>query len=334
MKPASPNSANQTTTLGGSASRQRIGWRRRFSAYFEHHQWVAVETLMELLKQPLASALTWLVIAIALTLPGILYVAVDNLSGVSDRLQTSTSMTVYFAPQTALLDVQQIAEQLPQQQPSIASVTLVSADEGLQQLQQVSEFAGVLDLIDNNPLPHLLIIEPVLGLTTAAADRLTADLMALRGVDAVDADNLWLQRLNAILAIAQKIVWMLWGLLGLAIVLVVGNTIRLTIATRMEEIKVMTLVGATKAWIRRPFLYMGLWYGAIGALISWLLLVSAWLVLRRSMDQLAQLYGIESLLQPLSAGLLVSLLLIAILLGWVGAYWSVRRHINQIGGLD
>lgn len=333
MKQAAPNS-NQKIMAGAAASPQRIGWRRRFSAYFEHHQWVAVETLMELLKQPVASALTWLVIAIALTLPGILFVAVDNLSGVSDRLQTSTSMTVYFAPQTPLTEVEEIAAQLPQQQEKVTSITVVSATEGLQQLQQMSEFAGVIDLIDSNPLPHLLIVEPILGLSAFEAQQLASDLESIAGVDSVDADNAWLQRLNAILSLIQKIVWMLWGLLGLAIVLVVGNTIRLTIATRMEEIKVMTLVGATKAWIRRPFLYMGLWYGAIGALLSWILLVSGWLVLGQSVDQLAALYGIETLLQPLSASLLVSLLVIAMLLGWLGAYWSVRRHINRVGGLD
>ena len=120
----------------------------------------------------------------------------------------------------------------------------------------------------------------------------------------------------------------------MAIILVVGNTIRLIIANREDEIRVMRLVGATNRWIRRPFLYMGIWYGAMGALLSWVLLVGSWLLLEPSLSKLADLYGLDSLLQPIEVELFAYLLAIAVTLGWFGAFWSVRRHLGKLQATD
>ena len=136
--------------------------------------------------------------------------------------------------------------------------------------------------------------------------------------------------LLAMLALAERLIWVLGLLLALAILLVVGNTIRLAIAARVDEIRVVKLVGGTNAWVRRPFLYTGLWYGMVGGLLAWLMLIICWLLLNGPVSNLADLYGSGFELKPLSATAALSLLLSAMLLGWLGAWWSVSRHLDQI----
>jgi cell division transport system permease protein len=132
------------------------------------------------------------------------------------------------------------------------------------------------------------------------------------------------------LAFSERLFTVLGFLLALAIVLVVGNTIRLAIAARVDEIRVVKLVGGTNAWVRRPFLYTGLWYGMIGGLLAWLLLILCWLLLRGPVVEMAQLYGSSFSLKPLSAVAALVLLGAAMLLGWLGAWWSVSRHLGEI----
>ena len=311
------------------ASTQNIGVLAKLLAWLGHHQLVAVETLLKLLSKPASSLLTWLVIAIALTLPGALWMAVNNVQQLSDTVQQSGRISVYL--DTGVSDDQaRTLQRRVDQLNHVARTELISADDALVQFSENSGFADALELLGENPLPAVLLVEPPLGTSNSDLSILKLQLQELAGVEEAVLDLAWLDRLNSLLALGQRVIVVLGGLLALAILLVVGNTIRLAIAARVDEIRVVKLVGATDAWVRRPFLYTGLWFGMVGGLLSWLMLFLCWLILQGPVAELAALYGSGFELQPLSGSASLLLLLAAMVLGWLGAWWSVSRHLSEI----
>ncbi len=311
------------------ASLQQSTLSKQFAGWAAHHQLVAVETLLKLLRNPVASVLTWLVIAISLTLPGALWMALDNAQQLSSRFQESGRITLYLRVNTSVDAGRNLSQELKKLN-NVASVEFIDADTALADFREHSGLDSALDFLEGNPLPSLILVEPRLGLTPAATESLLASLKAYPEVDSAQADMAWVERLRAILAFSERLFTVLGFLLALAIVLVVGNTIRLAIAARVDEIRVVKLVGGTNAWVRRPFLYTGLWYGMIGGLLAWLLLILCWLLLRGPVAEMAQLYGSNFSLKPLSAAAAFVLLSAAMLLGWLGAWWSVSRHLGEI----
>lgn len=311
------------------ASIHQITLKKRFEAWLAHHQLVAVETLLRMVRHPVASALTWLVIAIALTLPGVLWMSLDNMQQLSGSFQQSGRLTVYLAANASDSAGQGLAKKL-NQHASIKRAEYVSAEQSLAEFRQYSGLEAALEFLGENPLPAVILVEPPLGLSQAQTQQLINTIQQESVVESVQADLLWVERLHTLLKLTERIVWGLGFLLALAIVLVVGNTIRLDIAARVDEIRVVKLVGGTNAWVRRPFLYTGLWYGLIGGLLAWIFLIIFWLLLRGTVSELAQLYGASFSLKPLSAEAAMVLLGGAMLLGWLGAWWSVGRHLSRI----
>jgi cell division transport system permease protein len=319
---------NSVKTQAG-ASLQEIGMRKRLNAWAANHQLVAVETLMRLLSKPLASLLTWMVIAIALTLPGALWMALDNMEQLSGRFQASGRITLYLTPKATEQQGQQLSDRIAALD-SVANTEFIDADTALDDFRDNSGLQAALDFLPDNPLPAVILVEPPLGIEQAALLRLIEQLKSYQLVDSVQLDMAWVERLQAMLALAERLIGVLGVLLALAILLVVGNTIRLAIAARVDEIRVVKLVGGTNAYVRRPFLYTGLWYGMVGGLLAWLLLILCWALLNGPVADLAELYGSGFELKPLSAGAAMVLLLAAMLLGWLGAWWSVSRHLDHI----
>lgn len=318
---------NKRTNTG--ASIQDTGFKKRFEAWLAHHQQVAVETLIRLLQNPFASILTWFVIAIALTLPGALWMALDNTSQLSSQFQASGRITLYLQPTANIEEGQALSKRL-QQLENVVSTEFIDADSALAEFRENSGLQAALDFLPSNPLPSTIYVEPPLGLDTEQVQQLLEKLKDQHIVDSVQLDIAWVERLHSILALAERTVLVLGSLLALAIILVVGNTIRLAIAARIDEIRVVKLVGGTNAWVRRPFLYTGLWYGLIGGLFAWLLLIICWLILRGPTADLAMLYGSHFRLKPLSAYAALVILCSAMVLGWIGAWWSVSRHLGEI----
>ena len=326
---STPTRSAPTSAKRAGASQQRIGHRNRASAWMANHQLVAVETLIKLIARPLASLLTWLVIAIALTLPGALWMAVDNLQQLSGRFQESGRMTAYLATQASQQTAQELRTEISRWD-QVSGVTLIDADQALADFRQHSGLEQALELLPQNPLPHVLLVEPPLGINTQQLLQLSERLQRQSSIASVQLDMAWVERLLALLALGERVILVLGALLALAILLVVGNTIRLAIAARVDEIRVVKLVGGTNAYVRRPFLYTGLWYGMVGGLLSWGLLGGCWFLLVEPVSELASLYGSGFALQPLSAVAALTLLVAAMLLGWLGAWWSVSRHLDQI----
>lgn len=311
------------------ASAAKLGASEKFSAYFRNHQMVAVESLEKLLSTPASSLLTWLVIAIALTLPGALYMAVNNMQQLSGHFEASGQMTVFLATDISEVDSSALRLKIASLD-DVNKVDYISPAQALEEFTQYGGISEALSFLDENPLPAVLLVEPPLGIGKNELDRLVAQLKTFDQVDSVQVDMAWVERLLALLALAQRLVAVVGVLLALAIVLVVGNTIRLSIAARTEEIRVIKLVGGTNAYVRRPFLYSGFWYGAIGGILAWLMLGLCWILLQGPVSDIAALYGADFYLQPLPFTPACLLIFSASLLGLIGSWWSVQRHLVAI----
>lgn len=301
---------------------------RAVSHYLGLHRSNLIGAVQRLAKQPFATALTVLVIGIALALPAGLRVIVNNVGTVSASWQSAADFTVYLK-----LDVtQDAARRLTQTlaaRDDVGGVELIDRDKALAEFREQSGFGEALEALDSNPLPHTLVVRPASGVETDV-ESLAAAIRALPETDLVQLDTAWVSRLRAILGLAERVVALATVLLGLAVAIVVGNTIRLEINNRSVEIEVIKLVGGTDGFIRRPFLYLGLCYGLAGALLATVLVGVALLLLGPPVRSLAALYGSGFELRGLSLGESALLLAGGALLGWLGAGLATARHLRAI----
>lgn len=299
-----------------------------FTAGFEQHQSTAVDSLLRLLLDPVASLLTWAVIGIALALPLSLLLLLQNLQQLGAGLEQGGTISLYMNAGMATEALDEFAEMLARRS-DIAGVEFISADAALREFQSKSGFGEVLQGLDENPLPAVFLVTAT-QTDTAAVTALHAALRELPGVDVAQLDLQWMQRLNAMVGVATRLTLLLAGMLGLGVVLAIGNTVRLAIENRRAEIVVVKLVGGTDAYVARPFLYTGLWYGVGGGLLAVLLITLALFGLQAPVSTLMGTYDRDFSLIGLgiSNGFLV--LAGAGLLGWLGAWVSVLRHLRAI----
>jgi cell division transport system permease protein len=212
----------------------------------------------------------------------------------------------------------------------VETVRLIPADAAVAELSRDPGFAGALAALGSNPLPHTLVVRPLAATDRAALEQLAAEVGKAPGVDLVKVDLQWVERLNAVLDFLRRLGLITGGLLIATVVIVVGNTIRLDIQNRSAEIEVAKLLGATDAFVRRPFLYLGLWYGVLGGLTATLILLAGLWALGGPLSQLAGLYGSSFELGGTGAGSLLAVLAGGILAGWGGAWTAVSRHLAAI----
>jgi cell division transport system permease protein len=303
----------------------------------ERHLQTFVASLGRLARAPVGTLLTLGVIGIALALPAALGLLVDNARLASGGWQDALDLSVYLKPGVPDREGAQLAERVGAR-GDVASVRFVGPAEGLAEFRRWSGLGAALDALRDNPLPGMLIVRPradATGPDVAAVERLAAELRALPGVDQVQLDSEWVRRFSAILEALRRAVLLVAGLLGLAVLMIVGNTVRLDIDARRAEIEVVKLVGGSDGFVRRPFLYGGLWYGFGGALLGWLLVEVLVLALAGPVGRVAAAYGSAFALHGL--GLRESLLMLATGagLGWAGAYVSATRHLRRIEpGMD
>jgi cell division transport system permease protein len=298
--------------------------------WLTRHAQVALDSLGRLYRNPLATLMTAAVIGIALAMPASLYLLLNNMDRISGSWDGQASLSVFLRDTVAETDAGKLATRV-RGWPEVAEVTLVTPDQALEEFRQRSGFADVLDSLDENPLPMVLLVVPAQDhADPQSAAALQGRLQAMPESEQAQLDLQWVQRLNAMLALAQRGVLLISALLALAVLLVVGNTIRLEIQNRREEIVVTKLIGATDGFIRRPFLYSGTWYGIIGALLAWLLVETVFWLLDTPVNQLVELYQGSFQLQTLPFVLLLVLLACGILLGLLGSWLAVWRHLGAI----
>jgi cell division transport system permease protein len=300
------------------------------AVWLTHHAQALLGALGRLARAPFATVLTVLVIGLALALPLALGLFVSNALSATGGFTGAVDVSVYFKPDVPLARVQQLA-QSTRARTGVAAVQVISSDDALQEFRQYSGFGTALQALGNNPLPHVLHVRPTAD-ASAATDlaALQHYLAAWPEVDIVQVDSEWVLRFNAILAVLHRVLGIAAVLLGAGVLAVVGNTIRLEIQGRRTEIEVVRLVGGSNGFVRRPFLYTGTLYGFGGALLAWILVGSAVLVLRAPVATLAQLYGSHFALA--GAGLREAGLLFAsgMALGWLGAWAAAARHLRGI----
>ena len=300
-----------------------IGWATR-------HLQSALFAAGRLARAPLATSFTVLVIAIALTLPTALSLAIVSVRAATGDFASAVDVSVYFKQNVSLDKAGQLAASL-RQRSGVASVRLISADEALKSFRERSGFGDAIDALGENPLPHALQVRPDAGATdTAQMDSLRRYVAAWPEVELVNVDSEWVQRLNAILDLLRGVVLGAAVLLGVGVLAIIGNTVRLEIFNRRAEIEVTKLVGGSNAFVRRPFLYTGLYYGLAGGLIATLLVLLGLTLLNGPVTRLAESYG--SPFRLLTPGLaeMAGLLGLGGLLGLVGAGLAAARHLARI----
>ena len=294
------------------------------------HLQVFFYSLGQLSRQPLSLFMTSAVIGIALALPTGLHVLLQNAQQISGGWDGAAQISLFLKHSVSDRQARALAREL-EQRTDIARVHYLSREQALAEFRQQSGFGDALEALKQNPLPAVLVIEPADSHSqpqqTAA---LLADLRRNPRVELAQLDMQWVKRLYAIMDIVHRGVLVLAGLLALAVLLVVGNTIRLAIQNRREEIVVMKLIGGTDAFIRRPFLYTGFWYGFFGALFAFLLVHLALLLLSGPVERLTALYHNSFELSRLEGGTTLGLLLAGVLLGLIGSWLAVGRHLRDI----
>ncbi len=306
--------------------------RKAFPAHIwlQRHAQVALSSLGRLSRNPLSSLMTCAVIGIALALPVGLHVMLHNLQQISGSWESGASISVFLKQRVSDEEASALAEKLRRHQ-RIQEVQLITRHDALKEFQRQSGFADALQALDYNPLPNLLFIQPKIDFTTPEkAQQLVRELRLLPEAEIVQLDLQWVRRLQAITIIAQRGVVVLTALLSMAVLLIVGNTIRLEIQNRRTEIEITKLIGATNAFIRRPFLYTGFWYGLFGGLIAWSLVAVSISLLSGPVATLAQLYQSGFDLSNLNAETALTLLGGSSLLGLLGSWLAVGRHLSAI----
>lgn len=302
---------------------------KRTQSLFVYHLQAAIQSLNLLCRKPLATMMTTVVIAIALALPALFWVFTDNLSKLTIGWQQGGHISLYLKRSTPLED-QQLLQKIRNTQ-GVGQASLKSSADGLAELTQQEGMQDIMRYLPKNPLPSVIEVVPALTVDSPAkVDLLSRELQALPQVEQAKLDMEWINRLHAILGFATNAANALMGLLALAVVFIIGNTLRLAIHNRQEEIQILKLIGASDPFILRPFLYSGIWYGMAGAILAVFLVNIFILSLGIVVNQLAVVYQMHYPLAGLSIRQILLLVLFAIILGWLGARLSVKRQLASI----
>jgi cell division transport system permease protein len=300
------------------------------ASYLVRHAHALVSSAGHLARAPVATVFTVLVMGLALALPLGLDVLVRNVREATGNFSGAVGMSAYLRTEVTEQRARQLAA-TARARAGVGTVTLITAEQALTQFRAQSGFGAALDALEGNPLPHVLAITPAApNANPADVESLRRYLAAWPEVESVQLDGAWVARFNAILNLLRRSVLLAAGLLGLGVVAVVGNTIRLEIQNRRAEIEVTKLVGGTNGFVRRPFLYTGALYGLLGGLVGWLVIEASLRALGPAAAQLAQSYGSRFMLAGPGIKDLELLLALGTLLGWLGAWLAAARHLARV----
>ncbi len=299
-------------------------------AWLVRHAQTLIGSLGRLSQHKLATLLTTLVIGVALALPACLHLFVANARSATGGWDRAIDLTVYLKRPTSAQEAQSLAQRWGQRR-DVAALELILADDALKEFRLRSGFGEAIDALNENPLPHTVVVRPAPDYASPAQlEALAGELRRAPSVDVVQLDMAWVHRLNAILEAVRRAGLLAAGVLALGVMVIVGNTIRLDIQNRRAEIEITKLVGGSDAFVRRPFLYNGVWYGLTGGLIAWLIAAVATALLQGPVARIAGLYGSDFQLQALDLQASLALLGIGALLGWTGSYIAATHHLRQI----
>ncbi len=307
----------------------RVTLATRLSAWIDQHRRSAYRSYMEMRRRPLATLMTLLVIGITLALPASLLSLLKISQTITGDHQQTASISLFLKNGIVDEKALKVAKDL-EQQSLIDHVELLTSADAMEEFRSHSGFGDALDALDENPLPNVLLIHLLPDSSSIDIRKLAAELKEEPITDSIEYDQGWIERLQAITLAIKRAVEALGFGLGLAVMLIIGNTIRLEIMNRREEIEVIRLVGGSDDFIRRPFLYIGFIYGLFGALIAWLLVSILLMLVSAPLGRLAQLYDTALSLSTFSLQALLLLIPIGISFGLAGAWLAVSRHLSSI----
>jgi len=269
-------------------------------------------------------------LGITLALPMGLYLLTHNLEQVSQGWQGKPQATVYLKKDASARDVARLENWFSTQRSWVSSVRFIKAQEALDEFKQLSGLGKALDVLNENPLPDLFVLDMPENLPVAEYQQELTQLEMDSSVEQLKYDLEWVQRLQAILHLGERTVWMIAGLLGLGALLIISNTMRLSIANKQDEILIINRVGGTNAFIRRPFLYAGFLQGFLGAVLAWCLILAGLHWLNEPVQRLAQLYASDYTLTGLPTLWVAAILALGGLLGWLASWVTVSLHLNRL----
>lgn len=296
-------------------------------AYLQRHAQALIGSIGELWRSPAATLMSIAVIGISLAFPTALYVAVQSIEQLSGTWDNGRQISLFLKTGASERVAEALAARL-RALPEVASTAAVSPSAGLAEFKRNSGFGASLDALETNPLPAVVVVRPRNGLDAVAVRQLAERLKAEQDVDLAQLDLQWVQRLQSLLRIAERTVWIFAVLLSLGVTLIIGNTIRLAVANRRTEIEVIMLVGGTPAFIRRPFVYAGAVQGLLGGLTAWAVVGIALLLLHGPVSELASLYHANWSIAGFSSAAGLTLCVGGAFLGYAGAWIAVARHLR------
>ncbi|MDN6632290.1 MAG: permease-like cell division protein FtsX, partial [Enterobacterales bacterium] len=288
-----------------------------------------VNTLADMMRQPLAPLLTVMVIASSLTLPSVCYLVYKNVSEAASQWYPTPQLTVYL--DKALDDdaAEQVMTVLKGEE-GVDKVNYLSREEALGEFRNWSGFGGALDMLEENPLPAVAIITPKMNFESSdTLNTLRDRVAAVKGVDEVRMDDSWFARLATLTGLVGQVAAMIGILMIVAVFLVIGNSVRLSIFSRRDTINVMKLIGATDGFILRPFLNGGALLGFSGAILSLILSQAMVWQLGSAVAKVASVFGTTFVLHGLGWDECLLLVLVSAMIGWIAAWLATVQHLRR-----
>ena len=324
-------SVKQNKDIGANTHKSgRRGSEGRISKLLQRHKVSLMASLWRLLATPYTTAMSVMVMAIAMTLAGSFYVLVSNSEQLVNSLQTGKQISLFLEGGISDQQASKLAQELRANE-LIEQVTLITKQQALAEFKQYSGFGVALNALEGNPLPAVLQVYPKETLTEAyQLKQLMAQMQNEKAVDIAQMDMAWVTRLQSIIQIVSRVVLLLSSLLALAVVFITGNTIRSELQERHDEVVVTKLVGGTNAFICLPFLYAGFWYGFISGVLAWLIISLMLLMIDGPLEKLSLLYQSQFQLHFLTIGESALLIFSASALGIVGAFAVVSQQLRLV----
>jgi cell division transport system permease protein len=293
----------------------------------QHRQAVAA-AFGKLAAQKSAAVLNALVIGIALSLPAGGYALLASLRNVTQGAVLEPQLSVFLRTEDKRPEAEALGARL-KADARVAEVRFVPREQALKELQATEGLAEVVAALGRNPLPDAFVVRPRAS-AAMQLDALAAELRALPGVAHVQVDSAWARRLGALAGTARLAIALLAALLSFGLVAITFNTIRLQVLTQRAEIEISKLIGATDAFIRRPFFYLGALQGMAGGLVALAIVLASLSALNVGVSELASSYGSSFRLTFLAPGDALAVVVFSALLGWFGAYISVSKYLLEI----
>lgn len=306
-------------------------FKRRLRSWGRRQLYSFFSSIGTLLSHRFGTLMTVVVLGIAMVLPVGLLLTLENIRKIDLKQDQWGTLTVFMQMDVTEEQIRNFELELSEH--SVAKTNAISPQQGLEEFREASGFGKALDVLDNNPLPWVLEVQPEWRKNQGMDEQVAVLTSWLEGQDLVESvvvDSKWLQRLAGLVRLGDAFVSVLGFMFSLAVLVVIANTIRLDVSSRADEIEVLSLVGAGPGFIRLPFLYSGFWYGVLGAFFALFLLELSLAYLRAPLASLMDAYGNSFSLEGLSIPQVFYMFVAGGMLGWLGAWIAVQRYLRQL----